>query len=138
MFEFTFIILAVLYALLSIKIDEWITISALGFSSETPRLFLETPRFYDVLRTILFLSTVGACFGLTEVPWYAGIGVLILVWMVVGLIGRNKAFNNYRKILREIAASAETPEDASRYELSSRKTDKELIEMVRLSMKYGI
>ena len=130
MFEGALVVLTVLYTLVSVKVDEWITISALGFKSETPVMFLQNPRFYDVVRSALFLGAIAASFGMVVVPWYVGLIALAVVWLAAGSIGRKKAFSNYRQILQEMIASAETPDERASYEASSQKTDQELMDMV--------
>ena len=138
MLEGAFVVLVVLYALVSIKVDEWITISALGFKSETPMMFLQKPRFYDVVRSALFLCAVASSFGMVAVPWYVGLIVLAVAWLAAGSVGRKKAFAKYRQILREMMASADTPDERTEYEAASQKTDQELMDMVQTSMKYEI
>jgi hypothetical protein len=138
MFEGTFFILAVLYTLVSVKVDEWITISSLGFKSETPMKFLQKPRFYDVVRSALFLAAIATSFGMVDIPWYIGLVILAVLWFAAGSIGRKKAFNKYRQILREMMACAETPEEQAEYEKASNKTNQELMEMVHASMKNRI
>lgn len=138
MFEGASIILAMLYAMVSIKVYEWITISALGFKSETPVMFLQKPLFYDVVRSVLFLGAIATSFGMVAIPWYAGLAILPVVWLVAGSIGKKNAFNKYRQILREMAEIAETPDKQAEYKTGSKKTDQELMDMVQTSMKYGI
>ena len=58
------------------KVDEWITIAALGFKFETPSLFLQRPRNYDVFRVVLFLAAcVGSMPFRVELDNIKGIGV---------------------------------------------------------------
>lgn len=138
MFEILVVVLAFLYAIVSAKVDEWITISALGFKSETPMMFLQNPRIYDVVRSILFLGAAASCFGMEAIPWYAGLIALAIIWLIAGSIGRKKAYAKYRQVLREMIEFAETPEEKEEYEAASRKTDEELMDMVQTSMKVGI
>jgi len=138
MFEVFFFILVVLYTLVSVKVDEWITISALGFKSETPMQFLQKPRLYDIVRSALFLAAIATSFGMMAVPWYIGFVILVVMWLAAGSIGRKKAFNKYRKILQEMMVYAESHEEQAEYEKASKKTDQELMEMVHASMKNGI
>ena len=135
MFEGALVVLAVLYGLVSVKVDEWITISALGFKSETPMMFLQKPRFYDVARSALFLCAVASSFGMVAIPWYVGLIVLAVVWLTAGSVGRKKAFAKYRQILREMITSSETPDERAEYEAASQKTDQELMDMVQAAMK---
>jgi hypothetical protein len=138
MFEFAFLVLVVLYTLVATKVDEWITISALGFKIETPLMFLQKPRFYDVVRSALFLGAIATTVGMSTIPWFMGLGILALVWLGAGWVGRKKAFKNYRRILLEMVEQAETPKEKAELEAASKKTDQELMDMVQMSMKYGI
>lgn len=138
MFEILVVVLALLYAVVSAKVDEWITISVLGFKCETPMRFLQNPTIYYVVRSILFLGAAASCFGMKAVPWYAGLIVLAVIWLIAGIIGRKKAFATYRQALREMIEFAETSEEKKEYEEASRKTDEELMDMVQTSRKMGI
>lgn len=136
MFEIIFIILVSLYILVAIKIEEWITISALGFRIETPEMFLTHPEVYDVVRAVLFLLAVVTLF-LISIKILSGV-ILAVAWIGAGWIGRIKAFNNYRFILREMMSTAENEHERAEYYASSQKTNQELREIVQISMKYGI
>ena len=138
MFEALLIILALLYAVVSIKVDEWITISALGFKTETPMMFLQNPKLYEVVRSVLFLGAVVSCFGMKALSWYVGLIALAVIWLTAGSIGRKKAFARYRQVLKEMVEFAETPEEKEKYDTASRKTNEELMDMVQTSMKMGI
>jgi hypothetical protein len=137
MFEGIFIILTALYALVSVKVDGWITISALGFKSETPMMFIQNPKIYDFVRSILFLGALAISFVTPNMSWITGVISLAVVWLAAGSIGRKKAFAVYRRILREMMAAADTDSDRVEYKEASQKTDHELADMVESSMKYG-
>jgi hypothetical protein len=68
MFEGIFIILTALYALVSVKVDGWITILALGFKSETPMMFIQNRKIYDFVRSILFLGALAISFLTPNMP----------------------------------------------------------------------
>jgi hypothetical protein len=136
MFDVIFFLLVLIYIVVSIKADEWITISALGFKIETPEMFLKHPRAYDVLRSALFLCAIATFFAMST--RYVGGVTLVLSWLGSGWIGRRKAFNNYRRILREMMNTAEDAQEKDEYEAESKKTDQELMDRVKMSMKYGI
>jgi len=138
MFESVFVVLMVMYALVSIKVDQWITIAALGFKTETPQMFLEKPRIYDVIRSALFVAAACSAFAMTVIPWYVGLGILAFVWLGASWIGRKNAFNDYRRILREMMEHAETASDRAEYETDSKRTDQELQEIAQRSLKWGI
>ena len=138
MYDVLFFTLVVLYAIVSVKVDEWITISALGFKLETPLYFLSKPRYYDIVRSALFLVAILASFGLSAIPWFSGFFILAIIWLGASWIGRRKAVNNYRRILREMMDNAENAEEKAEYEMRSKQTDRELMDIVQLSMKMGL
>ena len=90
MFEAIFIILTALYALVSVKVDGWITILALGFKSETPMMFIQNRKIYDFVRSILFLGALAISFLTPNMPWITGVIILAVVWLAAGSIGRKK------------------------------------------------
>lgn len=137
MFEAIFIILTALYALVSVKVDGWITILALGFKSETPMMFIQNRKIYDFVRSILFLGALAISFLTPNMPWITGVIILAVVWLAAGSIGRKKAFAVYRRILREMMAAVDTDSDRVEYKEASQKTDQELADTVETSMKYG-
>ena len=136
MYDVIFFVLISLYIVVSIKVDEWITISALGFRMETPEMFLKHPRAYDIVRSALFLCAVAMFFAMST--RYVGGVTLALAWLGAGWIGRKKALNSYRRILGEMMDSAENDKEKAEYEAASKKTNQELMDMVQMSMKYGI
>lgn len=138
MIEFFFISLVVSYVLVSSKVDEWITISALGVKSETPLMFLKKPRFYDVVRSALFIVAAILVFAMEDIPWFMAAVVLAGAWLAAGWRGRKKAFSKYRHILRDMAQRAETPQEKTQYEAESKKDDQQLMSIVQTSMKLGI
>ena len=135
MVEFMLFVLTFLYLVVSAKVDEWITISALGFKSATPLLFLQKPKVYDFVRSVLFLLAVATCFFMTSIPWYVGLIILGVVWLWAGSIGRRKAFKSYRLILLQMVETAETPEQKAEYEEMLKKSDQELLDMAQTMMK---
>lgn len=138
MAEFIFLVLTILFSVVSAKVDEWITISALGFKSETPPMFLRWEGVYIVGRLILWLLAAAVSFAMTFIPWYTGLVILVIAWLGAGRVGKKKGFNAYRRILREMMESADTPEQKAEYETESKKSDQDLVRIVKLSMKLGI
>ena len=136
MYDVIFFAMVSLYIVVSAKVDEWITISALGFKIETPEMFLRYPRAYGVVRSALFLCAIAMFFAMST--RYVGGVTLVLAWLGAGWIGRRKALRNYRRILGEMMDSAENDEERVEYETALKKTDQELMNMVQMSMKYGI
>jgi|TARA_B110000902_G_C13818576_1_gene402735 hypothetical protein len=137
MYEFAFLVITVGYGRISVLVDTWLTISALGFKSETPLMFLQNPRFFGFMRSVLFVGAIALSFGFTKIPWYFGLIVLVVIWLIAGSIGRKEAYSSYRRILKEMMETAETAEERAEYEAASVKTNEELADMVETSMKYG-
>lgn len=121
-----FIGLTLTYFWFGAKVDQWITISALGFKSETSRGFLEQPRTYDMIRAALFFAALVCLFGTKEIPWYIGAIVLAVTWFATTWIGQRKAFSTYRRICREGIQDAATPKDKAWREGEARRSNAEL------------
>ena len=156
MAEALFVTLVALYAIVAVKVDQWFTISRLGFKSYTPQLFLNNPRIYQVTRMVLFGAAGIALFVTTAIPWYFGVIALAVVWLGAFWIGRRAAFNTYRQIHREMieyedAVKVSDPSEYARIldgvapsarraelEEGARRTDQELVELVAQSIKWGI
>ena len=138
MFECIFVISLTIYTIIAIKVNQWITISALGFPSETPEVFLRNPNAYNLVMSIFFLLALGSMFLAHAFPWYIGLFALLIIWLGAGWIGRKKAFKDYRRTLCEMIEHAESDEEKSDYEKAMNKTHKELIDRVQLFMKYRV
>ena len=156
MAEPLFVTLVVMYAVVAIKVDEWFTISRLGFKTETPQLFLTNSRLYHRTRILLFAGAVIALFFAPAIPWYFGAAGLFTVWLGAFWIGRKFAFNKYRQVYREMIEDGDNlkinnptaysemygDEDTSlrraELERGTRITDRELVERVERSVKWGI
>ena len=151
-----FLILTIVYALVAVKVDQWFTISRLGFKSETPYFFLTKPQAYHWVRIALFAAAVAALLFASAVAWHWGFAVLLAVWLGSFWLGRKLAFRAFRRIHREMIQDDESlktsdpveyeriisGEDpaARRAELEKgvQMTDKELIERVERALKWGI
>jgi len=131
MTEIIFVVFIALYYLTFAKVSEWTIISDLGYKSETPEMFLRKPRWYHIAYLVLFLIIVIISFFTTLIAWYICITFLIITSFTAVMMGRIKAFNNYRKILHEMVADDNDPERKAWGEAESRKTNKELMDKVR-------
>lgn len=114
-YEILFVVFSVFYCFLSIKLDYWMTIALLGFKSEAPQLYISKPKFYELLRSMLFILSIGLLFMIQAIAWYWGALFLITLWLVAGSLGRKKAFIAYRKILQEMAAYSESEQEKAEY-----------------------
>ena len=151
-----FFILTGVYCLVAVKVDQWFTISRLGFKSETPEFFLTRPQAYHWVRIALFVGSVAALLLESAVPWYWGLAVLFLVWLGAFWLGRRLAFRTFRRIHREMIQldeslkiadpaeyermiSDEDPEERRvALEKGARMTDVELIDRVERALEWGI
>jgi hypothetical protein len=128
LYDALFLVLAILYFAASIQIDNWTTISILGFRSETPLFFIQKPGFYNFIRSAVFLGAAATLFIVSALPWYMGAGFLAFLWFYAGTLGRKKAFAKYREIMGEMLEFAETDEEKSQYIVELQKTDQELMD----------
>ena len=138
MIDILFIVFVLIYFWFSIKVDNWITIYNLGFKTETPLLFLRNQKIYDAIRVILFLTCLILTFYTIVIPWLICISVIAIIWILSGKIGRNKAFNKYREILKDLAEHEEDEQQKSEYIMESKITNDLLQDRVTQSIKLGL
>lgn len=147
--------LIAIYSFVAIKVDQWQTISMLGFKTETPQLFLQSPRLYHMVRIALFACAAVAAFFATGITRYISLAALAATWIGAFWLGRKLAFNTYRRIHRETIAYEEKikvtdPAEYARLidgknpqarraelETGARIADAEVIERVEQSLKWG-
>ena len=135
MVDALFVVLLFLYLVVGVKVDQWITMSVLGFKLETPLRFMTHPRVYDIVRIFLFGATA-ACLPWVGFPWYLGLAALALAWFATTWLGQRLAFNQFRAIFKDFAAEADTAEEQASALENSRKSNAELRDMVLLMSKY--
>ena len=130
-------ILTILHYSLSVRIESWFTISALGFKSECPMRYLQTPGLYHWTNRILGVALILS--GLLEdIEIIFTVITWILIWFLSGKNGRKQSFSNYREIMSGMHQySEDDDEDKEDYEKYSQLTDEELQEMVDRNIKMG-
>jgi hypothetical protein len=106
--------------------------------TETPLLFLRNQKIYDAIRVILFLTCLILTFYTIVIPWLICISVIAIIWILSGKIGRNKAFNKYREILKDLAEHEEDEQQKSDYIMESKITNDILQDRVTQSIKLGL
>ena len=108
------------YGFLYLKTTEWLTISRLGFESETPEFYLQKHSLYNI--TCMFLFLIAICIPLLSKSvssW--GAILVVLEGLFITLKGRANAIKTYRKIVKEmINDSADEANDIL------KKTDMEI------------
>lgn len=133
----TFLALLALYAFVAMKVEEWTTISLLGFKLKTPLLYLDHPGAYVLTRWTLFTVVAIASFNTQDLPWYAGIGALFLVAFSVDFIAHRRAFNSFRRVYRYLAEAESDPNELADIEAGARITNSELKARLALARKYA-
>ena len=105
---------------LNLKTTEWLTISRLGFESETPAGYLQKPSLYHNTCMILFLIAILVPFFYKSVPLW-GVILVVIEWFFVSIKGRESAIKIYRNIIQEMVT--EPPDKADDI---LKKTDTEI------------
>lgn len=136
--DILFIIFVLVYFWFSIKVENWITIYHLGFRTETPLLFLKNQKIYDAIRIILFITCLILTFYATIIPWFICLFLIAIIWVLSGKIGRNKAFDKFREILKDLAENEEHEQQKSEYIIESKKSNDILQDRVTQSIKLGL
>jgi hypothetical protein len=126
LFDGFFIGITLVYFWFGSKVDQWVTISTLGFKLETPQRFLENPRIYDVIRSVLFLTACVCLLGTELIHWYMGAGILAAAWLATTWIGQRIAFSTYRQIWQEGVDEATTPEEKAPCVIEAKRSNSEL------------
>lgn len=132
MAEIIFLVFATTYSVVASKVSEWITLRGLGQEGQVPLFFLRKPGIYAVVSQGIFLIALVASFMTTYIPWYLCLGVLAVLWITTGWIGRKKAFGYRRRTLRKMVELDYTPEQKADLEAALRMTDLELLNIVKL------
>lgn len=138
MIDMFFIIIVLIYFWLSIKVENWITIYHLGFKTETPLLFLNNQRIYDVVRVLLFLTSLILAYYAIYLSVFICLLILFVVWVLSGKIGRNKAFKKYREILLDLAEHEEDEKQKIEYIEEAKKSNNILQDKVTQAIKFGL
>ena len=131
------ILASICHYLLSMKIDYWMTISALGQKLEVPLAYMNSSGTYRLVNAILGIAVVlSPLTGGLEV--YVGVIAWIIIWLASGVSGRNAAYNKYRQIAIEVAVSCDDSDEKERYQKEAAKSNDELAEQVKFAMKHGL
>jgi hypothetical protein len=136
MAESIFAIVGLLYFVVATKVDEWETISRLGFLICTPAHYLRKPQHYHYTSWALFWSAAISCFWFSIVPLAWGVLALLLLFFLSGIIGHRKGFKTYR---RELAGLLEVTKLDGDEEMRANilrdlhKSDSELLKGKRIA-----
>jgi len=129
---FTFLLL--FYFLIGRKISAWTTISRLGFSSETPEVFLRHSKIYHFIPIALFLVAVIPLVFTNIIIFIFGIIVLLSISFAVAILGRKEGVKTYRNILQEMLNEDKSLDDKEKEEIAQKldKSDTQLLSGLRL------
>lgn len=123
-----FWIICGLYFLVATKVDEWITISVLGFETETPQRFLEKPYLYKGVSTTLFFVLIVLLFFIDFKV--IGGALIILFWFFSGYIGHHRAYYVYRKVIKEMIEYTEDENKKNELREALSKDDSALLDKI--------
>lgn len=125
-FDIQFVVVVCLYVWLSANVNQWKVNAILVSVMFTPELFIKFPQVYSFFQ-ILFVMIAASSLSYTVwIPWYIGIGVLVVAWFYARWLGQIRAFNLRRKFMHDAIASAESEEDRASYERQSKLSNAEL------------
>ena len=130
MFDLLFVVLSIFYSFTAIKVSQWIAISDLGFSLNTPLYFSRNSHIYDWVRLILLLGVIITVFFLTFIPWYFATICLFVIWSGSKWIGWKNAVKKYRRDLEEMIEFAESDEEKEEYVQALIKSETDLRNMI--------
>lgn len=101
------LLILVVYFLVSKKVATWLTISRLGFKSEAPQLYIHKPYFYHYFCNALLLALLTVAVWHSSIPdWLFIIG--IVVFFAASTYGRMAGLRLYRNILSEMLLEDDT------------------------------
>ncbi|OGV77140.1 MAG: hypothetical protein A3I83_06055 [Methylotenera sp. RIFCSPLOWO2_02_FULL_45_14] len=145
MLDIVFVVLFASYFIVAAKVEQWNTISILGFKSYTPEGFLRAPKVYMLVSAFLFSILFVFSFFTENIPLYISLFLVVIGWGVVQIVGRKQAFNNYREVHADLYASGgqflDAPynqEELAELAVESRITDKELHAKLIKFRKWGM
>lgn len=145
MSDFIFLLLFFLFLLVQVKLEQWSTISTLGFKSHTPEGFLRHPEIYvRVYFVILFAFFVSSLITVA-IPVYISLPIVLFAWLSAFAYGKKKGFDDFRAIhhnmllygnrYREIPY---TKEELSEIDAASNMSNKELLAMLMKFRRWGM
>jgi len=126
MAESIFVVFAVLYFLVATKVEEWYTISLLGFRICTPEYYLLKPHLYHYTSWGLFWFAALSCIWFSIFPCSWGVLALLVLFVLSGIRGQGAAFKTYRLLLGEMLETAEDEGTRSGIAEGLRKTNSDL------------
>jgi len=134
-----FVIIVLIWIVVSQQVTYWAVITALGFRIETPLLFMEKDYVYFLVSWVLFLATVGlVLFQTLLAPWIQFIVVLITK-AIVKNFGQKRACARYRQIIKEMRQEQILKgEDVSHLDDHLIKSDAQLLRDARERVKFGM
>ena len=138
MSDIVFLALLALYIWYSAKVDEWVTISSLGFSLEAPQGFLENPSRYNHIGLIILAACIASLLAVDRIPWYAGLLLVAVAWFATTAIGQRRAFDTYRRRCNEALQEETSAEKKEFFEAESKKSNTDIRDLLISRIKAGL
>ena len=134
-----FIVIALIWIVVSQQVTYWAVITALGFRIETPVLFMEKDYLYFLVSLALFLGTVVLAFFQTLVAPWIQIVIILIARMVAKKCAQKRGCARYRQILKEMGQQhLSKGEDVSVLDEDFYRSDGQLLQQARERVKYWI
>ena len=138
MYDLLFLVLVLIYFLFSLKLEEWLTISRLGFLSETPEGFIKNPRAYFYIAYSILIVAVIVSIRTTVFPWYVSLGIIIFCFFASGIKGRIKAIKLYKEIISDLLKTEKDPETIKYIKEELNKSNLQIINRVKNQEKLDV
>ncbi len=123
------------------KLEEWATISTLGFRIEVPQGFMDRPEMYFYVEYgLLFLAAIIAAAADGFRFLYLSTAMLItlaIVYFLAKYFGRKRAYNTFRRNHLILAKNESDPTVRAELEDTARLTDKELKHRLELLREFA-
>jgi len=97
-----FVVFAAILAYVALRVVEWKTISSLGFKLAVPQGFLDHAQIYKLGMFGSFISALVASSVTGNPPLHKAAVVLVAIWGVAWWLGRNNAFDTFRRMHLEL------------------------------------
>ena len=99
-----YVVLLLVFAYLTMRVQCWKDISTLGFRLNTPQGYLDRPRWYHASRVVVFFAALLAAVATGSPPIGKALVVLAAVWALCAWVGRNDAFDLFRQTHKDLLA----------------------------------
>jgi hypothetical protein len=137
-----FVLITLAWLIVSYKVRYFIWLSALGFSIETPELFIRKSHYYLFFMRGLTIAAIATSVFQDHYRLVLLWPLLLILSLIVRFLSQKSAFRKYRSILNEMIEEAKsdpnsTEADRAEWLKQSQASDRQLIFEARVSKNYG-